>query len=277
MTERINPLLEQLKRIPGETYRLPSRGMFYNNGELDPEVKNGEVVVYPMTTIEELLMQTPDAIFQGSAIEKTILACVPQVKKPKQLLALDIDFLLTCIRKVSFGDDLPIKYKCKSCGEEAKEHEYNIPLSHFIKNTKEITKDDYENCIINLDNKFEVKLKPVTFEELLKLLQLEGPKEEQTTEEKIEALDKVFVESMAALIERINTVDDKEMIKEFLSQLYRNLKEELSEQIQQRNRWGIEFNYEITCKECKKKENISTYLNPTSFFMLPSSRKTKKK
>jgi hypothetical protein len=32
----INPLLTQ-GRIPGETFQLPSAGIFYTNGELEPQ------------------------------------------------------------------------------------------------------------------------------------------------------------------------------------------------------------------------------------------------
>ena len=39
-----NPLLASL-RIPGETFRLPSHGLFYTDGELDDSVVNGEVEV----------------------------------------------------------------------------------------------------------------------------------------------------------------------------------------------------------------------------------------
>jgi len=43
-TVKSNPLLENL-RLPGETVRLPSGGMFYKNGELASHVNNGEIHV----------------------------------------------------------------------------------------------------------------------------------------------------------------------------------------------------------------------------------------
>jgi hypothetical protein len=85
---RPNPLLEKLKKkIPGETFRLPSRGLFYTNGELDPEVENGEIVIYPMTTVDELALRSPDMLFQGTAITQVIRRTVPQILKPERLIA----------------------------------------------------------------------------------------------------------------------------------------------------------------------------------------------
>ena len=39
-----NPLLQKI-RLPGRIFQLPSRGLFYKNGELDESVKNGEIHV----------------------------------------------------------------------------------------------------------------------------------------------------------------------------------------------------------------------------------------
>jgi len=49
----INPLIERAY-VPGETHTLPSGGLFYKNGELSNDVKNGEITVNPMTAIMKL-------------------------------------------------------------------------------------------------------------------------------------------------------------------------------------------------------------------------------
>ena len=80
-----NPLLSKV-RMPGETYRLPSNDLFYHNDELDPSVRDGEVHVYPMTAVDEIIMKSPDMLFSGKAVEEVFLRCVPQIKKPMELL-----------------------------------------------------------------------------------------------------------------------------------------------------------------------------------------------
>jgi hypothetical protein len=230
-----------------------------------------------MTTAEELLMKSSDALLQGTAVEKTIMKCVPQVKKPKDLLSIDVDYLLTCIRKVTFGDILPIKYKCKGCGEAAKEHDYEISLSSFISKAKELTKEDYENCVINLRDTFSIKIKPATYKDIIALSQYQFPKNEEASEEKVESINNFLTESICAMVEKVNSISNKDHIREFIKGMYSDMKEELSDELAARNNWGVEFKHKIKCKDCKKEEDISMYLNPTTFFMLPSSRKTKQK
>ena len=91
---RSNPLLERI-RIPGETFTLPSQGIFYKNGELDDDSKNGEVYIYPMVTYDEIVLKTPDKLFSGEAITEVFQRCVPQIKKPMELLAKDVDFIFS--------------------------------------------------------------------------------------------------------------------------------------------------------------------------------------
>jgi len=89
----INPLLTRVE-MPGSTFQLPSRGLFYDNGELRDDVEMGEVHVHPMSAFDEILMKTPDALFSGEAVHKVFLRCIPQVLQPVELLAKDVDFLL---------------------------------------------------------------------------------------------------------------------------------------------------------------------------------------
>ena len=96
-----NPLLDRLNRMPGETIRLPSLGQFYEHGELEEGVVNGEIVLNPMTMTDEIMMKSPDMLFQGTAIERVFQRCSPQIKKPLDLLSSDVDFILTHLRKIS--------------------------------------------------------------------------------------------------------------------------------------------------------------------------------
>ena len=54
-----NPLLARVE-MPGSTFQLPSRGLFYNNDELRGDVEMGEVHISPMSAYDEILMKSPD-------------------------------------------------------------------------------------------------------------------------------------------------------------------------------------------------------------------------
>lgn len=118
-----NPLLRRFSHMPPETFRLPSGGVFYTDGELDPEVVNGEVIVHPMTAIDEITIKSPDMMYQGSAIEKVFRRCIPQILKPKKLLAKDVDYLLVCLRIVTYGKTLNLTWECPPTCEKRIERE----------------------------------------------------------------------------------------------------------------------------------------------------------
>ena len=267
VVERVNPLIEKLKkRIPGETFRLPSRGLFYKESELDPEVEDGEIVIYPMTTVDELTMRSTDMLFQGTAITEVIGRCVPQILKPGRLIATDVDYVLTCLRKVSYGPLMPIQHKCTQC--EAPMKEFNLVIDHFIRNSKEITQDQFDAMSVTIAD-YSVKLKPCVFEEMIKILQRSG--DEFDTAAKIsEWIDS----SLLAIIRSVDGIKDRDLILEWLQKLPRDLKEDLSNSVERVNQWGVEFDYDVTCEACGAKDNVKTTLNPTGFFMLPSSPKT---
>jgi hypothetical protein len=263
---KLNPLLEKLKRkLPGETFRLPSRGLFYRDGELDSEVENGEVTVHPMTTYDELVMRSPDMLFQGTAITTVISRCVPQVLKASRLIASDVDFLLTCIRKVSYGPKLPIKHRCSKVECDAPEQEVYLVISEFINRTKEITGEQFENLNITIDE-YLIKLRPCVFSEMLTILQ-----KSQQGLETAEQISSWIDTSLSAVIRSVDNVKDKTVIIEWLEKLPRATKDLITSEIERVNEWGVEFDYEITCEKCGTVDNVKTSLNPTNFFTLPSS------
>lgn len=264
---KVNPLLTKLKkRIPGESFRLPSRGIFYTNGELDPEVDNGEVVIYPMTTIDELKLRSPDMLFQGTAVTEVIARCVPQILQPKMLIAADVDFLLTALRKVSYGPHLPVKHKCTECASPEKE--YNLSIDHFIKSSREISPEQYDAMSVTLDD-YVIKIRPCVFSEMIKILQ--SANESLDSAEKVSAL---IDSSLAAIIRSVDKIKDKALIIEWLQNLPRGLKDELSVLVEGVNDWGVEFNYDVKCEVCGHVNNIKTSLNPVNFFTLPSKPET---
>ena len=81
-----NALLNKIK-LPGKRFRLPSLGLFYNDGELDDSVENGEIEVFSMTALDEISLRSPEFLFSGEAIERVFKRCIPEVKKALRLLA----------------------------------------------------------------------------------------------------------------------------------------------------------------------------------------------
>ena len=108
-----NPLLQKI-RLPGRIFQLPSRGLFYNNGELENTVKDGEIHVHAMSAFAEIHMKNPDQLFSGQAVDTVFRECVRGVVEPTKLLAKDVDAILMFLRTVTYGPnyEFTAKHTC---------------------------------------------------------------------------------------------------------------------------------------------------------------------
>ena len=271
-----NPLLARLNKLPGITVGLPSRGIFYTNGELDSECVDGELIIYPMTTSDELMMRSADMLFQGKAIEYVLSRCAPQIKKPLELMMGDIDYLLTQLRKISYGPKIPINYNC-ACAkteEEQKErkdsggNEYLIPIDALIQTSKRLEAKDFNKTFkVKISTGQEVTLQPLKFNNFLKLQQMGDPNDLKSGDE----IREYVATNFAAVTASVDGISDQDMIREWYAALPRFDTDKIKDKLNNIASWGIEFTHSITCKYCNEKKDITTMLNPVYFFTLPSS------
>ena len=254
----INPLMEKI-RMPGQTYQIPSQGLFYNNGELDDTVENGEVHVYPMTTIDEIVIRTPDMLFSGDSIEQVFRRCIPSVLKPKELFAKDVDFLMVCLRQVSYGEQFEVSHThdCK----DAKSNDYMIMMKQFITNTKQIDPTTIQQVFhVPLDNGQVVDLLPIKYTNLIKIMQVF---EEDITPEMQQ--DRM-IDTLSSIIKTVDGISDKPMIEEWLAGIPIKWAKQLSNAIDATTDWGPDFTTKVKCKDCGKQMEITIPMNPVSFF-----------
>lgn len=255
----VNPLLERI-RMPGETFRIPSGGLFYNNGELASDVKDGEVYVYPMTAIDEIMIKTPDLLYSGKAVQEVFGRCIPQVIKPMELLARDVDFLLICLRKVSFGSEMEILHT-HTC-ENAKEHSYVITMDSFIKQSKRIdptTIASQYTC--TLENGQVVEMQPVNYQHFVEMMQAND------VDFKDPQVAKTFMLStILSIIVSVDGIKDKGMIAEWLDRLPVRELHTINDKIEKTVEWGPTFETTITCRDCGKPSKVTAPLNPVAFF-----------
>ena len=259
----VNPLLGRL-RIPGETFRLPSQGQFYTNGELDESVKNGEVEVNPMTAIDEIVLSTPDKLLSGKAIIEIFTNCIPQIKKPADLLAKDVDYLLVCLRMVTFGTTMELTYK-HDC-EKAKEHEYKIDVQQMLRDSKQIDPTTIETSYkTTLKNGQVVRLKPLTYGRVVELNSTIGmTRTDDLSQEEAELL---IISALASVIESVDGITDYALIREWVTELPLGWKRDLERATHNLNSWGIDFNTTQKCKDCGEKLEVQVSPNPVSFFI----------
>lgn len=256
-----NPLLNKL-RIPGETFRLPSQGLFYNDGELSPDVKDGEVHIYPMTTIDELVIRSPDKLFSGDAITEVFNRCIPQILKPTELFTKDVDFLMVCLRRLSYGDSLSVNYK-HTCGD-AKVHEYPISMDGFIRQCKRIDPTSISsNYSVTMDNGQVVLLRPLRYSGYISIMQQNSNADIQSTDDMLNQI----LNTLINVIYQVDDISDKSQIIEWLSKIPTGWGNKLSTAIDGMADWGIDFTIKTKCVDCDESISLPIPANPISFFM----------
>ena len=269
-----NPLLMK-SRLPGAKFQLPSQGQFYNNGELAPQVRNGEVHVYPMTAYDEILLKTPDLLLSGEAIEKVFKRCIPDILDPLSLFSGDIDFLTVCLRSVSFGAEVDIKHN-HLCSDTATAHDYVISINDFVQRTKMIDPTTLmQQYTCKMTGGLIVHFTPIRYRALVDMMNADTP--DTYTPEQIHDKSSRQLASLVSKIivppnkdipdDQTQIVTNQEMIIEWIQSLPISEIKLINKTMDSMSDWGTDLNYEVTCKDCNQKTKVRVPLNPISFFM----------
>lgn len=272
--EKLNLLKTKLHKrknsnvLPGQTYRLPSLGKSYTNGELSDDVVDGEIILYPMTTLDEICLKTPDMLFQGTAVEQVLSRRAPQIIKPLDLIPKDVDYILSALRQITYGDNLDITYTCAEC--EHKNFKATAKVSSFLKKAKTLENFDNSRLTFEIDG-FVFSTHFSTYGELVKLQQ----KNVNNTMDTPEEIYAMFIDNLAINIKSIDGIEDKETIHAFLyNDADSVFQHKILEHIQSVNEWGVEFKQDFACEKCKHVNTVPIAINPVSFFSLPSDQVT---
>jgi hypothetical protein len=274
-----NPL-QKYFRQPKLFISLPSKGLYYKPGSINGDANN--VPVFAMTGMDEIIMKTPDALFNGEATVKLIESCCPIITDAKQVPSLDIDTLLIAIRTATYGEKMTISHTCKNC---AAENDFEIDLS--------IVTDHYSNLtfsnVVKIDEELTVTLKPLSYQEITDqsienfklqkmLYQLSTAEETISDDSKQKYIDEIYtklaeVQSnlIISSIESIrlpdDVVDDPNFIREWVINTNREdyvlIKNKLEEN---KNTWNMP-KHDIKCTECGTEDKVDVVMDQSSFFV----------
>lgn len=276
MTQTNNPLRKYFRQ-PAIHLRLPSGGKFYPNGALDMP-PNGELPIYPMTAVDEITTRTPDALFNGSSITDIISSCVPNIRDPWTITAVDLNALLCAVRLASYGETMDITTTCPACGNV---HEVSVDLRQVLDN---IRMPDYDKPLVIGD--LTCFFAPLTYRQIndVNRVQYEDSKIMQLAnnpdgneEIKMQQLGEAFrritaltVRSIAASISAIKTQDamvtDLESIEEFLINAPKSTFEAIKEfAVNLRSKTEL-APIQITCESCQEVYPQEFTLDMSNFF-----------
>jgi hypothetical protein len=125
----LNPLTSFMRQ-PKIYIRLPSQGLYWPDDSLLMP-PNDELPVFSMTTKDELVFKTPDALMNGQAVVDVIQSCIPNIKNAWATPNLDLDVLLIAIRIATYGEIMTITHSVPGINEKI---DTDIDLRFLIDN-----------------------------------------------------------------------------------------------------------------------------------------------
>jgi hypothetical protein len=267
-----NPLLANV-RLPGRIFPLPSKGLFYKEGILSEKAqKTGEIEVKPMSGLAEIALKSADLLYTGRALQEICNDCIPDIKKADLLNTKDIDAIFIFLRMATYGNEYSIDYKhdCKN----AQDHTYMINLEHIVANqyNDSLTKETIDLLFsVKLDNNQLVRLKPMTFEDSMKIIHMRqaisSNFKEKTNDEYIKIIQDITIEDALAIIDNVDGIDDRVNIREWLCAITKPQLNAILNQYVIAMDWGIKLKHNIKCKDCKSDFSYDMQLDPVSFFL----------
>lgn len=271
-----NPLVNWYRQ-PKIYVPLPSGSNFYEPGSLDVSV-NKQYPVYAMAASDEILFKTPDALVNGFSTVEVIKSCIPAIKDPWKMPAIDIDAVLVAIRIASYGENLEITANCPHCDHE---NTYQIDLNNWLSS---FNKSPFES-IVEI-GQLQFMIRPYTYYEVtqssLKSFEhqravavLSDPNISEG--EKLEIFNKSFVdltkmnvEIISRCVTRITSPEGatefREHIDSFIKDAPAEIFNKLSDHIGKMTKQFSIPEQEVACGSCKKEFNMPISLDQSNFF-----------
>lgn len=279
-----NPLTNYF-RTPGIHISLPTRGK-YNKG-IDTSM-TGEIPILPLTTSDELYVNNPDSLLNGSAVEQIVHSCAPSIKiAPRKLAMADIDVIMLASKLVTYGDELKLDASCPKCSTPIS---FSLSIRDILASAKEFP----DESIVKMGNGLIFYLKPydleastkiqmAEFNESALLRSLTDPDMELSEKTKLlqPSLNRMvhsLIDVLCDGIEKIVIEETKEEVTEarFINELIKEAPASLSSVIQKKQdefkEYGIPKTTEVTCKneKCNHKWDARIIYDPSTFFVSDS-------
>lgn len=270
-----NPLNSYFRKAK-LTINLPSKGKFYSTESLEITDTN-TYSVYPMTSSDEFLYQTPNTNADGEIVKKIIERCIPNIKNAWEIPSIDIDIIMPAIRLATYGNLVSIKSICPNCETD---NTVNFDINYIFENIKYSTYD----TPLQLDEMI-IWFKPVSYKKISEKLlsnidedQILASTDIENTEDKElliklqEVYTKVYeltVDTLSHNIEKIcvsdTTVTDISLIKDWLKNCEVNTFNIVKNTIIEKKNINALKPIDIKCKNCDHEYDQEVYLNQSNF------------
>ena len=246
--------------------------------------ENEELPVYPLTSKDEIMLRTPDALMNGQAVVDVIHSCLPNVKNAWAMPSIDIDTALIALRIASYGHAMDFTHTCTKCNEE---HTYSMDLRHLMSTIKMPdfeTPAEFQGLRIQFrpNNYREITLINQTSYEInrqtqaIDANQIEGEGRAtyiaSTMQRVIDMGNDALVNSTISIedLSSGTVTTDREFIKEFFNNIDRKLFTSIQESLIERSKDANIKPQEATCQSCGEPITLNILFDYANFFVVGS-------
>lgn len=148
-----NPLAKHFRQ-PAIYLKLPSQGNFWPEGSINLPLNN-EIPILPMSTRDEVVLKTPDALLNGQGVVDVIQSCCPNIVDAWQTPSIDVDAIIIAIRIASYGQNMDVTATCPHCSAQS---EYTVNLTQMLST---LDTPSYDTPLSTSD--LSIKLKPQAY------------------------------------------------------------------------------------------------------------------
>jgi hypothetical protein len=272
-----NPL-QKLFRNKSYYLALPSDGAHYPSG-ITLSADN-ELGIMPMTIKDEIILKSPDVLFNGEALYELFRSCVPDIVNPKEIPQCDIDAILIGIRMAAGKKNIEISSTCPSCETPA---EYELGLGTMLNSIAKITTE----TTVTLDDKTVIEVRPYSLESQVKskvqefhqrrmqqILISDKVDEEAKTQAFDEAMAASSLIQIALVAENIISVtphdEDDVTSPDFILGWVQNMNKEtykiIIAKIIELSNADMDNTFTVTCGKCDHEYKTAVEINPINFF-----------
>lgn len=275
-----NPLSKYFRQ-PAIYLKLPSGGRHWPEGSLDLPVTE-ELPIYPLTTKDEIILRTPDALLNGAGVVEVIQSCCPNIKDAWKIPSVDVDAILIAIRIASYGEKLDSETTCPHC-KESNNHE--IRLQDLL---GKIACPSYPKVEVN---QLQVKLKPqpffgvnrensIDFAEQKIRQALEQPDIDPAVRsaEIAKSINRLIELSISTIVDSTeyielpdgDIVNNRDHILNFYQNAERSIIGKLQSELAKVNQEGALDPVTVACGSCHKEYTVPLVFDYSNFFVVGS-------
>lgn len=277
-----NPLKKYFRQ-PALYLKLPTQGKWYTPNDIDMS-HDSEVAVYGLSALDDIMLNTPDAMLNGLALEKVISNCVPDIKNVKKIFVPDLEAIFLGIKMATNDGKFEVERTCPKCKHE---NNFEVNCAHILDTISYI---DDSDTVVSFNDQLIINIQPYTFEmrqmfmqkqfeedRTLRLIDeqnknLDEFQKARILAESVEKLSKITFELVSKSIIEVHiksqniTVSDPMQIAEWLMNINKSQADTIINSVNSLNMIGPNKKVPAVCSNCNHQWDESLNFDPISFF-----------